>query len=120
MKMQEDLSLLKGKPKEGIKGLIISCTCQLTFGFTFYLIAVALHQDVNLLYFFIFVPLICVVTSLPSIGGLGVREAGAAYLFAKAGVATEVSVGIALLNFLFMVLIGLLGGLFFLSTSRKK
>ncbi len=120
MKMHDDIGLLKGKPREGMKAILISCLCQLTFGFTFYLTAVALHQDVQLLYFFIFVPLICVATSLPSIGGLGVREAGAAYLFAKAGVATEVSVGIALLNFLFMVLIGLLGGLFFLLTSGKK
>lgn len=120
MKMHYDVVLLKKRPLKGCKAILLSCLCQLTLAFTFYLTAVALHQDVKLAYFFIFVPLICVATALPSIGGLGVREAGAAYLFAKAGVATEVSVSISLINFLFMVLIGLFGGLFYISTPVKK
>lgn len=120
MKMHYDVALLKKRPLKGYKAILISCLCQLTLAYTFYLTAVALHQDVKLVYFFIFVPLICVATALPSIGGLGVREAGAAYLFAKAGVATEVSVSISLINFLFMVVIGLFGGLFYISTPAKK
>ncbi len=120
MKMHYDVALLKKRPLKGYQAILISCLCQLTLAYTFYLTAVALHQDVKLVYFFIFVPLICVATALPSIGGLGVREAGAAYLFAKAGVATEVSVSISLINFLFMVLIGLFGGLFYISTPSKK
>lgn len=120
MKMHYDIALLKKHPLMGMKAIAISCLCQLMFAYTFYLTALALHQDVKLAYFFIFVPLICVAASLPSIGGLGVREAGAAYLFAKAGVAAEVAVSMSLINFLFMVAIGLFGGLFFILTSSRK
>ena len=120
MQMHYDMAIMKKRPMEGYKAILISCLCQLTLAYTFYLTVIALHQEVKLAYFFIFVPLICVVTTLPSIGGLGVREFGAKTLFAMAGVASEVSVSMSLINFLFMVIVGLLGGLFFFSTRTKK
>ena len=62
-------------------------------------------------------PLICVASSVPSIGGLGVREAGTAFLLAKVGVDSGVAVSISLINFLFMVLVGLLGALIYWLTK---
>jgi len=93
-----------------------TCLPQITMAFTFFLVAKALHQDVALLYFLIFVPLICVASAMPSIGGLGVREAGAAFLLAKVGVESGVAVSISLINFIYMVLVGLLGGVIFMVT----
>ncbi|MBI4310075.1 MAG: hypothetical protein HY591_07080, partial [Candidatus Omnitrophica bacterium] len=55
-------------------------------------------------------------TSLPSIGGLGVREFGWVYLLSKVGVPQGVALGLSLINFVFMVLVGLLGGLFYVLT----
>jgi uncharacterized membrane protein YbhN (UPF0104 family) len=88
----------------------------LLLAYVYFIVAKALHQDINFLYFLIFSPLICVATALPSIGGLGVREMGWAYLLGKVGVAQGVAVSISLINFLFMVIVGLIGGAMYVLT----
>jgi len=112
MTMHYDIALLKGahKYKEGIKGILLACMSQMTFVVTFYFTARSLHQDVPLVYFFIFVPMICVVASFPSIGGLGFREWGAIELFKLVGVEPSIAVSMSLINFLFMIMVGLVGG----------
>ena len=114
--MHYDIMLLKNNKREGFKAIGLSCLSQFFFSCTFFLVAKALHQDIELIYFLIFVPLICIASSFPSIGGLGVREAGAVYLFAKAGVESGVAVSISLTSFLFMIIAGLLGGIIYVST----
>ena len=71
-------------------------------------------------YFIIFTPLICVVSSIPSIGGLGVRELGAAYFFGKVGMSTEAASSVTFISYIFMVFFGLLGGLYFLLTRPSS
>jgi uncharacterized membrane protein YbhN (UPF0104 family) len=123
MTMHYDIALLKDshKYKEGVKAVLLSSVSQVVFAFTYYFTAKALHQDIAIIYFLIFVPIICVISSLPSIGGLGVREFGAAYLFAKIGIGSGIAVSLSLINFLFMVMVGLAGGVLYvytLSTGR--
>lgn len=120
MAMHYDIALLKDRQSAIYQAVGLSALSQLTLAVTFYLIARALHQDVALFYFIIFMPLICVLSTVPSIGGLGVREAGAAYFFGKVGIASGVAVSISLINFVFMVLVGILGGLYFIATQPKN
>jgi len=117
MEIHYDLTLLKDKKKEGWKAIGISVISQATLCVSYYFTAKALHQDISFIYFLIFVPLICVASSFPSIGGLGVREAGAAYLFAKIGVDSGIAVSLSLINFAFMAMVGLLGGVIFYVTT---
>ena len=114
MRMHYDIALVKGRQGSIVQAVLLSAFSQLTLAVTFFLVSKALHQNVSLFYFIIFIPLICVVATVPSIGGLGVREAGAAYFFGKVGVASGIAVSISLINFLFMVLVGLLGGFLYL------
>lgn len=114
--LHEDILLLRDKRKEGFKAVGLACLSQTIFSFTFFLTAKALHQEIGFIYFLIFIPLICMAASFPSIGGLGVREAGAAYLFGKIGVGAGIAVSLSLINFLFMVIIGLSGGLIYVLT----
>lgn len=118
MTMHYDLALLKESHKmmEGVKGIMMGCVSQLFFASTYYFTAKALHQEIAVVYFLIFVPIICVVSSLPSIGGLGVREVGAAYLFGRIGIESGIAVSMALISFLFMVVIGIFGGLLYVYT----
>lgn len=116
MEMHYDISLLKGKPLEGLKTLMIACSGQIIFIFSFYFIGRALNQEIPLIYFLVFIPLICIASAFPSIGGLGVREFGAAYLFAKVGVAQEIAVSMSLISFFFMVIMGLIGGVIYVFT----
>ena len=111
-----DIALMKGKRREGFGAIAVSCLSQVVYAVCWYLIARALSQDVDLIYFLIFVPLTCVAASFPSIGGLGVREIGTVYLFGKAGMDSGVAAGISLINFLFMVIVGLIGGLVYVVT----
>jgi len=117
MNMHYDVVLLKDNKITIVKAVSMSCLGQIFLAVTFYFIAKALHQDISFIYFLIFVPLICVASSFPSIGGLGVREAGTAFLFAKVGVASGVAVSMSLVNFLFMVIVGLFGWIFFMVTK---
>ncbi len=116
MNLHDDIALLKNRQDALWIAVGLSCVAQILAAISFFFIAKALHQDIRLVYFIIFMPLICVAASMPSIGGLGVREAGAAYLFAKVGVESGISVSISLINFLFMVLAGLIGGIIYLAT----
>lgn len=116
MDVHYDIALLKGKAGEARKTVLMSCVSQSLLAVTYFLTAKALHQDIGMIYFLIFVPLICVSSALPSIGGLGVREVGAVYLFSKVGLASGVAVSLTLMNFVFMMVIGLISGAFYVLT----
>lgn len=116
MNVHYDIALMKGKVGEGLLSILFSCLSQLVMGYVYFIVAKALHQNVDFFYFLLFSPLICVATALPSIGGLGVREMGWAYLLSKVGVAQGVAVSISLINFVFMVVVGLIGGAMYVST----
>jgi uncharacterized protein (TIRG00374 family) len=120
MSVHYDIALMKGKVGEGLLSILLSCLAQLLLAYVYFIVAKALNQNVDFLYFLIFSPLICVATALPSIGGLGVREMGWAYLLGKVGVVQGVAVSISLINFLFMVIVGLIGGAMYVVTFLDR
>ena len=116
MQMHYDIALLKDKKVTGFKTIGLSCITQLIYALVWYCIAISLHQEISVIYFFIFVPIICVMSSFPSLGGLGVREAGTAFLFTKVGVSPEAAVSMSLISYFYMVLVGILGGIIYVVT----
>lgn len=81
----------------------------------FYLISRSLNFAVPLRYFFLFVPLIHVVSMAPiSVAGIGVREAGSVYFFAKVGLDSASAMSLSLLWFAITALTSGLGGIVFL------
>ncbi len=120
MNLHYDIVLLKGKQRQGWEAIAISIFAQLVLAVEFYITAKGMHQEIPLVYFIIFSPIVCVVTALPSIGGLGVREIGWVYLLSKVGVHEGVALGISLINFGFMVLVGLIGGVLYVTTLSSR
>ena len=116
MRLHFDIVLLKGKQRQGWESILISIGAQIILAVEFYLSAKGLHQNIPLVYFIIFSPIVCVVTSLPSIGGLGFREIGWVYLLPLVGVSKEMAGGLSLINSAFTIINGLLGGLFYVTT----
>jgi glycosyltransferase 2 family protein len=116
LNMQQNILLLRRNKSKALQSIGISLVGQFALALQFYLIAKAMHQDIDLIYFIIFSPIVCVVTALPSIGGLGVREIGWVYLLAKVGVPEGVALGISLISFGYMVVTGLIGGLLYVTT----
>ena len=79
------------------------------------LVARALMIDVPLIYFFLFVPLLAVIVSLPiSLNGIGIREGAGIVLFGLVGVDRAHAFSLQFTTYLLAVAVSLLGGLVFL------
>lgn len=79
------------------------------------LVARALGLDIPLVYFFLFVPLLAVVVSLPiSLNGIGVREGAGILIFGLVGVDRAHAFSLQFTTYLVAVAVSLLGGLVFL------
>ena len=75
-----------------------------------YLIYMALSGDTNFLPFLVVVPLTMIISLFPSINGLGTRESAYVVLLSLFGIAKEISLALAVLNFFIPLLISLFGG----------
>ena len=101
--------------------LFISLIIQSISPLTLFIIALAMGLKINIIYFFVFLPIIGAIMLLPiSIGGLGLREATSTFFFAKAGIATHTAITISLLNSFFIFAGGSLGGLIYVLTVRRR
>jgi len=119
MQMHFDIALLKGRKRALLTAVVIACLGQILLAVTFWALAKALHQEVLFFYFLIFTPLTCLASAFPSIGGLGFREWALDELLKSLGIASGIGVSIGLLDFAFMVLIGVGGWIFFLMTRNQ-
>jgi len=104
------------------QAFLLSVLLQALIIVTCYCIGVGLNLGVPLVYYFLFVPLITALAMLPvSVAGLGVREGGVVYFFAKAGVGAGAALGMSLIWFSLTVVVSALGGLaFLLDTHAAK
>jgi uncharacterized protein (TIRG00374 family) len=86
-----------------------------------YILGLALDIPVEVGYYFIFIPVIFVVTLLPiSLAGFGVREASFLYLFTRVG-ATEVqSISLSLLMFLQVLILAVIGGIVYWAEGASR
>ena len=119
MQMHYDIALLKGRKIAIVKAIAMSCCGQILLALTFFWLSKALHQEISLFYFIVFTPITCVASSFPSIGGLGFREGALEYLLVQLGVVAGIGVSIGLLDFLFMVVVGIFGWAFFVVTKNR-
>lgn len=104
-----------------INSLLLSLLVQAISPVVFFLIALSLGVKADIIYFFIFVPIIGAVSMLPiSLGGLGVREGATVFFFMEAGIAQGLAVGISLINFAFILLYAAIGGLIYVLTVRHR
>lgn len=85
------------------------------------LVARALGIGTPLTYFFLFVPLLAVIVSLPiSLNGIGVREGAGIVLFALVGVDRTRAFSLQFTTYLVGVAVSLLGGLIFLLRIPRR
>jgi uncharacterized protein (TIRG00374 family) len=74
-----------------------------------YLLGLAVGIELSLWYYFLFVPIISAVLMVPSIGGLGVREAAFVVLFAQVGVDRNQALALGLAYDAVLLATGLIG-----------
>ncbi|MEC4676076.1 MAG: lysylphosphatidylglycerol synthase transmembrane domain-containing protein [Nitrospirota bacterium] len=102
---------LKAKKDLVAKAFLLSLLTQLLNFTKVIILAYAMGENIPLLIFFIFLPIVMTITSLPiSISGLGLREGSVVLLFGLIGIKPEVATALALAWF-FAVFTGSLPGL---------
>ncbi len=78
-------------------------------------------QHTGLLPFFIYVPIINVISMIPvSLNGLGIRENSYVLLFARAGLGRETAVTVSLVSAFLVFLWSLVGGLLFMGYRKRN
>ena len=85
------------------------------------LVARALGLQIPLTYFFLFVPLVAVIVSLPiSLNGIGLREGAGVLLFGLVGVDKMHAFSLQFTTYLVAVAVSLIGGVVFLARIPKR
>ncbi len=93
--------------------MLLSVVGQSISIFVLYLMARALGSDTSIIYFFLLVPVVHLVSMLPSLNGLGIREGAYTYFLAPVmGRETAFALGILWLGLLIML--SIIGGLIYL------
>lgn len=79
-----------------------------------YAVSRALGIDVSLAAFFVFVPLVTAITTIPvSVAGVGVREGGYVLLLGYMGVSAGQALGMSLLGFAMNIVVVFIGGVIY-------
>jgi uncharacterized protein (TIRG00374 family) len=86
----------------------------------YYLLGVAVGIDLSLWYYFLFVPIISASLMIPSVGGLGIREAGTVLLFIQVGIAEPQALALALAYDITLIINGLIGALVYVVQSLQE
>jgi uncharacterized protein (TIRG00374 family) len=119
--LHQEIHYFRQHKKIIINNLILSIIIQAIAPVTFYMVAKSLHININIIYFFIFLPIIGAITLLPiSIGGLGLRDASTIYFFAKVGIARDLAFAMSLLSFFFLLIGGIAGGIIYVLTVHHR
>lgn len=119
--LHQEIHYFRNHKKVIIYNLIISVIIQSLSPIAFYLTGLALGVRINIMYYFIFLPIIGAITLLPiSIGGLGLREKMTIDFFAKAAVTKDLAFAMSLINSSFVFVYGALGGIIYVFTIRHR
>jgi uncharacterized membrane protein YbhN (UPF0104 family) len=113
---------IRGYPPRALVGAL-SVSLPFTVGLVAiqYAIALALTVDVPFYLFFLFVPLIAIINTLPiSFNGLGMREGVYQFLFVPAGVPSASAIAMSLAFYFLRVAAGLIGGLLYAVKSIRR
>ncbi len=86
-----------------------------------YLLALSLHLSIPIEYFFLFIPLVTILSALPvSFSGIGIREGGYVFFLALVGVSQEQALAMGLLWTAVIIGSSLVGGLVFLFSPEER
>jgi hypothetical protein len=119
--LHQEIHIFRQHKKIIANNLILSVLIQVIGPLTFYITALALGIKINIIYFFIYLPIIVAITLLPiSIGGLGLRENITKIFFVQAGVVDNAAVAMAILNTFFIFVYAAIGGLIYVLTIHHR
>jgi len=99
---------------------LYSLTSQIAIVLMNYALVKALGLNVNLSYLFMVVPVTFVLTMLPSINGVGIRDLGYVSLLAKIGVSDAAALSLSFLNLLLPMILSAWGAVLFIIQKKSN
>ena len=106
----------KNKPREFAAATVWALLLQLNVIIYYYLIGRALHLTIPLIDYFIFIPLVLLIQTIPiTINGLGLREGAYIGIFRFYGIPAEAALSFSIVEIAFGLIIGLIGGAIYVS-----
>lgn len=118
LNLYQSLYLLQSKTKVVIVTIIASLVMKSVEVFSTIFIALAIGVELEIQYFFIFLPIIWVISMIPiSVSGLGLRESAFVFFFTQVGVSASDAVTVSLLYYSCNLLVGVIGGGFLLHST---
>lgn len=113
-RIYETLATMKEQKGKLLVALFLSLALQVNVIFFYAFVGFALGLDVSLLYYFVIIPIVLVVTQVPmTINGLGLREGIYVFLLGMIGVAPHSALAFSLVAFGLMLSQGIIGGFLF-------
>jgi uncharacterized protein (TIRG00374 family) len=114
---QRVVLVYKNKKRAFFLALFLAFLLQVNVILHYYLAGKAFHLEIPLLDYFIFIPIILLILTVPvTISGLGLRELLFIQIFATYGTAEHVAFSFSIIaDFGFTLIIGLIGGIIFIS-----
>jgi len=98
------------------RAMLWAVLLQLNVILYYFLIGRSLYLSIRLLDYFIFIPLVLLIQIIPvTINGLGLREAAYIEIFNFYGIPSEAAVSFSIIEVVFGLIIGLIGGAIYIS-----
>ena len=120
-RLMDDLHGYRHEGSVLLQAFLASTLVQISRILVHALVGLALGVRVSVGIYFLFVPVLAALISLPiSLNGLGVREGAGVLLFQSAGMSREQAFTVPFLTYLISVMISLLGGLIFVSRQPRR
>ena len=119
---REIVFVYKEKKEAFLKALFWAFLLQINVILHYYFVGKALQIDIPLIDYFIFIPIVLIVLTIPiTINGLGLREALYMTIFASYGILNSSALSFSLVaDIVFALVIGVLGGIIYSLRKHKK
>jgi uncharacterized protein (TIRG00374 family) len=119
-KLFEAVRVFKSRQSVLIWTFLLSLISQSFIVLMNYFLSMAFSIHVSLGYLFMVVPVTFVITMLPSINGLGIRDLGFVGLLWQIGVGTAEALSLSFMNVIVPMIISVAGGFLFMIQKRKE
>jgi len=119
-KLIEAIHNLKSRRKIYLHTFYLSVLSQASIIMMNFMVARALNIEIDLIYLALVVPITIILTMLPSINGVGVRDGGFVFLFGQIGLSGAAALSLSFMNVIIPMFISIWGGILFLVQKKKE
>ncbi len=114
--LRETILFYRGKKPQLTKAMFWALLLQVNVILHFFLIGKALKISINIIDYFVFIPLVLLIQLIPvTINGLGLREGAYLEIFKFYGIAGETALAFSFIDLAFMLIVGTFGGIIYVT-----